>query len=176
MINILFSASEFFTQFSDILANYWDKVLVIVGGTAGATTISILIIRWIWGLISAKIGKKSINMFLSKVAEFESKVTDLPNLINTAVSEQLNKYQVNLTAKFNNALKKYNETKQTVYTKVTQENEKAEQILRELKATTLELKTEIEPIIEEVKETVEPIIEKVVENVSRETIDEEIKL
>ena len=106
MINILFSASEFFTQFSDILANYWDKVLVIVGGTAGATTISILIIRWIWGLISAKIGKKSINMFLSKVAEFESKVTDLPNLINTAVSEQLNKYQVNLTAKFNNALKK----------------------------------------------------------------------
>ena len=172
MINILFSASEFFTQFSDILANYWDKVLVIVGGTAGATTISILIIRWIWGLISAKIGKKSINMFLSKVAEFESKVTDLPNLINTAVSEQLNKYQVNLTAKFNNALKKYNETKQTVYTKVTQENEKAEQILRELKETTLELKTEVEPIIEEIKETVEPIIE----NVSRETIDEEIKL
>ena len=172
MINILFSASEIFTQFSDILANYWDKVLVIVGGTAGATTISILIIRWIWGLISAKIGKKSINMFLSKVAEFESKVTDLPSLINTAVSEQLNKYQINLTAKFNNALKKYNETKQAVYTKVTQENEKAEQILRELKTTTLELKTEIEPIDEEIKETIEPIIE----NVSRETIDEEIKL
>jgi uncharacterized protein YdcH (DUF465 family) len=172
MINILFSASEIFTQFSDILANYWDKILVIVGGTAGATTISILIIRWIWGLISAKIGKKSINMFLSKVAEFESKVTDLPNLINTSVSEQLNKYQVNLTAKFNNALKQYNETKQAVYTKVTQENEKAEQILRELKTTTLELKTEAEPIIEEIKETIEPIIE----NVSRETIDEEIKL
>ena len=172
MISTLMSVSEIFTQFSDILANYWDKVLVIVGGTAGATTISILIIRWIWGLISAKIGKKSINMFLSKVAEFESKVTDLPNLINTAVSEQLNKYQVNLTAKFNNALKQYNETKQAVYTKVTQENEKAEQILRELKSTTLELKTEAEPIVEEIKETIEPIIE----NVSRETIDEEIKL
>lgn len=172
MISTLMSVSEIFTQFSDILANYWDKVLVIVGGTAGATTISILIIRWIWGLISAKIGKKSINMFLSKVAEFESKVTDLPNLINTAVSEQLNKYQINLTAKFNNALKQYNETKQAVYTKVTQENEKAEQILRELKSTTLELKTEAEPIVEEIKETIEPIIE----NVSRETIDEEIKL
>ena len=172
MISTLMSVSEIFTQFSDILANYWDKVLVIVGGTAGATTISILIIRWIWGLISAKIGKKSINMFLGKVAEFESKVTDLPNLINTAVSEQLNKYQVNLTAKFNNALKQYNEIKQAVYTKVTQENEKAEQILRELKTTKLELKTEIEPIVEEIKETIEPIIE----NVSRETIDEEIKL
>jgi len=169
MINLLLTATGTFNELSDLLANYWDKILAIVGGTAGATTIAILLVRWIGSLISAKIGKKNITLFLSKVAEFEQLVTNLPGTVNTAITGQLKKYENNLTMKFNNALKQYSDAKQAVYAKVVNENEKAEQVLKDLQSTTLELKTEIEPKVEEVVEIVETVTEQVADIIPTET-------
>lgn len=187
MLQFLLSNGETISQISDLIGSKWAEILGWISIPTVATALLTCVFKLIITCISKKIASKNIKPLAQKVEEAKDTLLETTNKVEKMFDEKIQTYTNLVESKITECMNKYTQQKQVAFNKIINGEKEIQELLENVEEKVVvvenfaekvqeaktfeETKEIIEPVIEEIQKEIKPIIEEKKEDATEDEND-----